>query len=428
MGKLLFVVVTVSLSFLALTLADKRDQRHKEKYKCLYDRKTSSWSQCSPTTHKKTLIMALEPGQPTQCEPIQSIEMPCTVGPRRCEYDDGKANPCDPATGKKVRIRKLKPGSDLECPLELRKEMPCKASKEHFHLPYLRGRSGNPNRCEYDDGKTSRCNPGTGTKMRVRQLTPGSNPKCRFLLRTEIPCMQSKGRTFKDVCDYVTIDKTDCDQKTNTHTMTLTKVKGDSTCKRRKVVTHPCNGPFRRSHSHETSHVSCFSVPYDYCTTGGLAQTGGNSSSISVAHLSKNNQNSSGSRQPTNSVISRRLDRSLIPGVTCSQTSHVFHFRPIDAYSRIERRIPNGRLYGDVSVVHFPVICAGVVVLPVGGDNAVTVQSVFRFPGPSVLSEQPPIGYSGTCERNPEAAAGPEHGAVGFRVDFVQHRRHHGSF
>lgn len=50
-------------------------------------------------------------------------------GPRRCEYDDGKANPCDPATGKKVRIRKLKPGSDLECPLELRKEMPCKASK-----------------------------------------------------------------------------------------------------------------------------------------------------------------------------------------------------------------------------------------------------------------------------------------------------------
>ena len=52
-------------------------------------------------------------------------------------------------------------------------------------------------------------------------------------------------------------------------------------------------------------------------------------------------------------------------------TSRVTHFRPIDAYSRIERRIPVGRLYGDVSVVHFPVICAGVVVFPVGGDIAI---------------------------------------------------------
>jgi len=47
---------------------------------------------------------------------------------------------------------------------------------------------------------------------------------------------------------------------------------------------------------------------------------------------------------------------------------------------------------------------------------------------PTILSEQPPIGYWATGERNSEAAAGPEHGAVGFRIDVVRHRRHHGSF
>ncbi|KAK2148481.1 hypothetical protein LSH36_495g02006 [Paralvinella palmiformis] len=124
------------------------------------------------------------------------------------------------------------------------------------------------------------------------------------------------------------------------------------------------------------------SVPYDHYSTDGLAQTGGESSSISVAHLSNTNQNSSGSRQRTNSVISRRLDRSLIPSFRSPVLTDFpcFHFPPIDAYSRIERRIPIGRLYGDASVVRFHVICAGVVVLPVGGNIAIAVRAVFRFP------------------------------------------------
>jgi len=45
--------------------------------------------------------------------------------------------------------------------------------------------------------------------------------------------------------------------------------------------------------------------------------------------------------------------------------------------------------------------------------------------GPSVLCEQSPICYLASGDPYPEAATGPEHGSVGFRIDVVKHRRDH---
>ncbi|KAK2154110.1 hypothetical protein LSH36_276g02022 [Paralvinella palmiformis] len=177
------------------------------------------------------------------------------------------------------------------------------------------------------------------------------------------------------------------------------------------------------------------------------------------SHLSNTNQNSSGSRQRTNSVISGRHDRSLIPGFRTRVLTDLQRY----SLSTNRRLFPNRTSYSFWSTLrrhqHFPVICAGVVVLPVGDDIAIAVRAVSRctylkssqeiqgrhvaainchgflfhpafqfqahrfYPNSLLSSIRQPA--NGIPKQQPVRNI---HGAVEFRVDVVQHRRHHGSF
>lgn len=187
-------IIVVMLGLASLASASTPHKGHKVKYVCHYDRKTVTWSPCNPLTHKKTMIMALKPGQPAKCEALQTLVLPCTVGKRRCTYDSGKMHQCNPTTGRQAQVRSLLAGSDADCPKVLRKEMPCKVShKEEHHQepgPELRARhvKAGISSCLYRVTKQLACDPEKKTRTLMMTLTKASPRSCKPEKTLTLPC------------------------------------------------------------------------------------------------------------------------------------------------------------------------------------------------------------------------------------------------
>ncbi|KAK2151901.1 hypothetical protein LSH36_347g04006 [Paralvinella palmiformis] len=230
---------------------------HNRNTKCRYDRESATWSECDPDTNKRMKVMTLKPGQPSSCEQTKTIEKGCRTGRKhRCRYDRKSAtwSECDPDTNKRTKVMTLESGQPSDCEMTKRTEKACKTDRganrkekcryDRRSVTWSECESSNQEKnedrreessgkkCRYDrrSGTWSTCDPTTNKRMKVMTLKSGQPSSYRGANRKQ-KCRYDRRSVTWSECDPVT--------KKKTKVMTL-KPGQPSGCEQTKTMEKTC--------------------------------------------------------------------------------------------------------------------------------------------------------------------------------------------
>ncbi|KAL4233850.1 hypothetical protein ACF0H5_008526 [Mactra antiquata] len=217
----------------------KCKNKHLRPHVCKYKRTT--WEECDSVTNMRVMIKTLKRGDPSKCEPTQTIERKCK-GKKQvnvCKYKYEQWSACNVTTNTMTRRQVLKSGPES-----------CQAVKEYSK------KCKKP--CKWQNGVWSECDAETNQMTRIDTLRKAAGESCPQTRVLTKKCGKAKKCTY-DHGTWSECDTTESPVRTRTQKL----VTGDPGCQPEKITTKSC--------TKQNGDVRCFFGPwqeYDDCKNG----------------------------------------------------------------------------------------------------------------------------------------------------------------
>ncbi|XP_052810032.1 uncharacterized protein LOC128238294 isoform X1 [Mya arenaria] len=214
--------------------------KHLRPHLCKYRR--TSWGECDPGTNMREMVKTLKRGDPSKCEPTQTIERKCrsSRNTKVCKYKKEPWSACDPTTNLIMRRQVLQSGPAT-----------CRSVKEYTRKC--------KKECRFVSGEWSECDIESEQMTRVDNLRPGSLETCPSTRVLNKPCGRKEKRCVYGEADWLECDSSD--QPVRTRTQPL--LSGGPSCLPERVTTKSCKK--------KNGQERCFYGPwqaYDECQNG----------------------------------------------------------------------------------------------------------------------------------------------------------------